>query len=165
MGASDDLELLRTLKARYFRYLDTKRWSEWGELFAPEAIFIRDSTRLAPMVGRDEIVETVRTMLEGVVTVHHGHMPELALQAPDRATGIWSMEDLLITRAGPLTGRVMHGFGHYFEEYRKSDGVWRFVSIRLTRLHATITEQPRFTEYGDAAELSPGASARAEFGD
>ena len=30
-------------------------------------------------------------LLASAVTVHHGHMPEIALLGPDRATGIWAM--------------------------------------------------------------------------
>jgi hypothetical protein len=27
------------------------------------------------------------------------------------------------------------GFGHYHDEFRREDGVWRISSLRLTRLH------------------------------
>ena len=29
---------------------------------------------------------------------------------------------------------VLHGFGHYHEEYRKADGAWRIARLKLTRL-------------------------------
>ena len=34
-------------------------------------------------------------VLQDVVTVHHGHMPEIELTSPTTARGIWAMEDML----------------------------------------------------------------------
>jgi 3-phenylpropionate/cinnamic acid dioxygenase small subunit len=33
LGTLEALEQIKQLKARYFRFVDTKRWQEWGELF------------------------------------------------------------------------------------------------------------------------------------
>jgi hypothetical protein len=69
-----------------------------------------------------------------VITVHHGHMPEIELTSPTTATGIWAMEDHLWWPAGsPITS--LHGYGHYHETYRKSSEGWRIATLTLTRLH------------------------------
>lgn len=36
MGAPDDIEAIRRLKARYFRCLDTKDWAQLEAVFAPD---------------------------------------------------------------------------------------------------------------------------------
>src|ERR1700682_3396195 len=85
-----DIEAIKALKARYFRLMDQKRWGEWADVFAsdahlevPEAAVVVD--------GRAGVVESVSTVLEGVRTVHHGHMPEIEITGPDTATGVWAM--------------------------------------------------------------------------
>ncbi len=157
---TDDLEALHVLKARYFRYLDTKRWREWGELFTPDAVFEIGFHYAEPLVGRDAIVGQISRNLAAVTSIHHGHTPELALIGPDDATGIWAMSDILITRSGPQLGREMHGIGHYYDRYRRVDGAWRIASMRLTRLHVSIDESTRYTDYpggsGPARGTIPG---------
>ena len=84
--------------------------------------------------GRREIVAFVSAALEGVVTVHHGHMPEIEITGSNTARGVWSMEDHL-EYPGEPPHFVIRGRGHYHEEYEKQeDGVWRIKTLRLTRL-------------------------------
>jgi len=68
-----------------------------------------------------------------VVTVHHGHMPEIELTSPTTATGIWSMEDKLRWPKGSVI-REMHGYGHYRETYERTATGWRIKTLKLTRL-------------------------------
>ncbi len=129
-----DLEAIRALKARYFRTLDRKDWTGFGAVFAPDAVL---EVPEADMVveGRDAIVDSVSGALEGTRTVHHGHMPELALTGPDTASGIWAMADYVEWSAGPDGQRVgIQGYGHYVEVYVRHDGQWRIARSRLDRL-------------------------------
>jgi uncharacterized protein (TIGR02246 family) len=126
-----ELEALRLLKARYFRCVDTKAWTEYAELFEP------DVTVALPNDGdgyawsdRETFIANTAQSLEGVVTVHHGHMPELELTSPTTAKGIWAMQDILKYP----DGRRMYGYGHYTESYVKKDGRWRIATLKLTRL-------------------------------
>jgi uncharacterized protein (TIGR02246 family) len=128
--AVDDIEAIKQLKARYFRLMDTKDWDGMRQVFADD-VFV-DTTDAGGRVveGADEFVAGLRKILADVVTVHHGHMPEIALTSPTTATGIWAMEDWL--RWGE--GNDMHGAGHYHEEYEKVDGRWKIKKMTLTRL-------------------------------
>src|SRR5262249_52414912 len=87
--------------------------------------------------GIDVFMDYVRSYLPDVVTVHHGHMPEITITSPTTATGIWSMED----RCTFPGGRDMNGFGHYFEDYEKVGGDWRIKTMKLTRLRVDVTQQ------------------------
>jgi len=79
----------------------------------------------------------VRGFVGDVVTVHHGHMPEIEITSPTTARGIWAMEDMLRWPAGaPM--REMHGYGHYHETYEKVDGRWRIKTIQLSRLRVDV---------------------------
>ena len=86
------------------------------------------------IVGRDAIVPGMEGPLEGTVTVHHGHMPEIMFSGDDEAHGIWAMEDhVRLPEGAPF--RRLHGYGHYYETYvREDDGRWRIRHLRLSRL-------------------------------
>lgn len=132
-------EAIKELKARYFRHLDTKNWQEWREVFTDDVKVRVDLTAskrgeqglAAPTpAGADAFVALMKERLAGYVTVHHGHTPEIALTGPDTATGVWAMADVV---QPSRSDRVMRGYGHYHEEYRKVDGAWRIASLYLKR--------------------------------
>jgi len=130
-----EIEAIKQLKARYFRYMDTKRFQDWANLFTEDAVLDNQHARPQPLVGRAQIAAVVSAGLTGVVTVHHGHMPEIRIISPTQAWGTWAMEDYLVPDdPAARLGHSYHGFGHYYESYRKVDGVWRIAQLRLTRL-------------------------------
>ena len=134
----DDLEAIKQLKARYFRFMDTKDWEGYRTVFAEEAWMRNSPDPEEVFEGRDEIVRKVSEALAEAVTVHHGHMPEITLTGADTATGIWAMYDFV-----EFPQLVLHGWGHYHEEYVKRDGEWQILSSRLTRLRLDITPKAR----------------------
>ncbi len=130
-----DIEAIKQLKARYFRYMDEKRWSDWGQVFTEDALL--DTTQDAPnakVSGREKIVDFVSRAVAPAITVHHGHMPEIEITSATTARGVWSMEDYLEYPGDPEPFRI-RGKGHYHEEYEKGeDGQWRIKTLKLTRL-------------------------------
>jgi hypothetical protein len=134
------VEEIKKLKARYFRFLDTKQWDELRALFVEDATidFTPEMSHLGVEGGQLETVasfiERVATHLTGARIVHHGHMPEIEITSPTSARGIWAMID--IVQYPPFDERRgIVGYGHYEEEYVKVDGGWKLSSLRLTRLH------------------------------
>lgn len=136
---SADLEEVRRLKARYFRYVDTKRWDRLRDLFDDAATF--DGFAFGP-TDPDSFVAGVSAYLDGVESVHQGFMPELRHVRPDLIRGVWSMFDQLVWPPGErgykgfdLPGQWgIRGYGHYEEEYRRTPEGWRISFMRLTRL-------------------------------
>lgn len=128
------IEAIKQLKARYFRFLDTKEWEALQLLFADDAVVDMRGEGGSETRAAEEFVQALQSNLEGMTTVHHGHTPEIVLTSATTATGIWAMEDELWWPDGaPL--RHMHGFGHYHETYQSTDRLWRFTGMTLTRLH------------------------------
>lgn len=134
---------LQELKGSYFRYLDTKQWAAWRELFTDDMVFYNDSgplpeTTEAMTPSGDDFVEMVSETLKDAVTVHQGHMPELRFTDERNAHGIWAMFDWVDSSGSG--GWSMQGFGHYHEHYVKGDdGRWRIKELRLTRLRVDQT--------------------------
>jgi hypothetical protein len=128
------IEEIKQLKARYFRCMDTKDWEGLANVFSPDAVLDHTAAEVGHQVrGARTIAEFIRDAIRDVVTVHHGHMPEIEIVSPTAAQGIWAMEDKLRWPEGaPM--RTMHGYGHYHEEYVRVDGEWKISLNRLTRL-------------------------------
>lgn len=132
------LEEIRSLKARYCRYIDTKQWKRLRSLFAPGAAFEGFSSA-SDGADADDFVHGVSGRLRDAVSVHHCHMPEIVLLDGDRARGVWAMQDHLEWPHPIKFGEAqeVHGFisfGHYEEEYCRIAGTWKFQFVRLTRL-------------------------------
>lgn len=135
---------IHALKARYFRMMDSKDWAGLEATFAPDLLADfraasggYDESQLTH--GAADYVAKIAGILNSIITVHHGHMPEIMLTSPTSATGIWAMEDKLWVQEGSdLPFRFLHGYGHYHEKYvRLADG-WRIQEIRLSRLHLEV---------------------------
>ncbi|MFI6080204.1 nuclear transport factor 2 family protein [Streptomyces sp. NPDC051217] len=131
-----DIEEIKRLKARYFRLVDTKDWQGWREVFTPDAHVEIDSVVRTPTA----LVRDTREWLANATTTHVGHMPEIDIQSPDTATGIWGMADYIVF---PETGGArqgLRGSGHYHERYRKIDGSWLIHYLRLDRLRIDLLD-------------------------
>jgi hypothetical protein len=130
------IEEIKGLKARYFRYVDTKDWAGFEGLFSPDAVFdISDDVPGCIVIGAARIAETASKPLAGVVSVHHGHCPEIEIVTDTTARGIWAMEDTLRWPDEPDAPlRSLHGWGHYLETYERVAGRWYIKTMKLRRL-------------------------------
>lgn len=139
------IEAIRQTKARYFRFMDTKDWGALPSVFAPDAqMDMRGETGddSGLISGAVNIAAFMRASVEHIVTVHHGHTPEIEILSATAARGIWAMEDKLWKEAGSqstLPFTALHGYGHYHETYSKVGDQWLIQSTRLSRLRVDIT--------------------------
>lgn len=135
------IEEIKRLKARYFRFVDTKDWISFAKTFAPDAHFdISDDVPGCVLIGREAITAAASQPLQHVVSVHHGHSPEIIITSDTAATGIWAMEDMLFwSEDSPTPYQTLHGFGHYFETYEKIDAQWYVKSLKLKRLRVSLS--------------------------
>lgn len=117
--------------------MDSKLWDQWGELFTEDATLRVDmAEQEICWEGRQQIVTNNSSILNDIITVHHGHMPEIEMTNDTTAHGIWAMFDYVQFPNG-----ILKGYGHYHEEYIKEDGQWKIKSLKLTRLRADWTAQ------------------------
>ncbi|MFH5824660.1 nuclear transport factor 2 family protein [Georgenia sp. AZ-5] len=141
-----DVEEIKRLKSRYFRYMDTKQWDKFRALFCDDAVVDTSEATtdphgywdggVLPPVTPDVMTSALRERMEGVFTMHHGHNPDIEIHSDVAASGVWAMEDIIRRPAGSELPSF-RGWGHYTEEYRKEDGQWRFAKVKVTRLHVT----------------------------
>ena len=150
-----ETEQIKMLKARYFRFVDTKNWSRLRGLFTDDSVF---KGLWAAAAGPDEFVAAIQRNLDAdTFSAHYGYMPEITRTGDGTARGVWAMQDYLLwpTNSKSYLGisvpgqRGIRGYGHYEEEYRRTPGGWRITSLRLTRLRidAITSEEPPMLDY------------------
>ena len=133
----DDLDQIKQLKARYFRMMDTKNWDGLAAVFTDDVEIDMSNEGGGVTTSVADYMPFLRANIEDVVTVHHGHMPEIEFTSPTTATGIWALEDQLWWPEGsPM--KHLHGYGHYHETYEKVGGEWRIKTMTLTRLRRDV---------------------------
>ncbi len=125
------------LKARYCRYVDTKDWAGFANLFAqnPELRFYDENGGLvAGFDAAEEFVALTKAYLTGTKTIHQVHNAEIDVVSEREVRAIWSMEDYLLFPEGD-DGRLasMRGFGHYHETWKLEAGEWKIAKIELRR--------------------------------
>jgi hypothetical protein len=131
----DDIEAIKQLKARYFRTMDTKDWDAMRQVFCADVVMDSTASGGSVITGADTCISFLQGVIGDVLTVHHGHMPEIELTSPTTAKGIWAMEDML---RWP-DGSELHGYGHYTETYEKIGVRWHIKTLVLTRLRLDMT--------------------------
>lgn len=130
----DDVEAVKIVMARYFRYMDTKQWAELRDIFTDDmSMFAPDDVAdAAVLVGGDRVVRVIERVLGPAVSVHRGFLPEIELVGADDARAIWAMEDVVEYPDAPE--RNFRGSGHYHATYRRTADGWKLASLTLRRL-------------------------------
>jgi hypothetical protein len=137
------IEQVRLGKARYCRYVDTKQWDAFFDLFIPSPdIKIHDvaGELLFAFTSREAFTASARDYLAGAQSIHQVHNDELTQLSDIAISAIWSMEDLILF-PNEADGRPSrhHGYGHYHENWILTADGWRIASLELRRTILEIT--------------------------
>ena len=131
----EDIESIKRLKARYFRCVDERAWSELRTLFTDDCTFHSAGSR--EIEGPDAFIRRVAELIHPGTSVHQGHMPEITLTGATTAEGIWSMTDYVEVDPDRAGRRGLVGHGHYFENYRREARGWVISRWDLRRTRVT----------------------------
>jgi hypothetical protein len=129
------IEEIRTLKARYFRYLDCKLWDDLPAVFTEDLTVMTPDGRIYADSGASYATK-LQQSLTASVSCHQGFTAEIHILDATNARAIWAMQDIIIwSDAHPQFGwKSILGRGHYHETYRVEGGAWRIATLTLTRL-------------------------------
>lgn len=139
------IEEIRSVKARYFRGVDTGDAELVRAILAADCVLDYRGCCTDPATGKD-FLPAMNVVLRGraswsssglsaagIVSAHHGHNCEITLTSDTTAGAIWSMTDrLFMPRGAPFA--TMTGYGFYHETYEKSEGTWRIQTLRIQRI-------------------------------
>jgi SnoaL-like domain len=155
MSDADEIEAIRQLKYRYFRFLDQKRYDDLEELLLPDCTFSYHSgTYTYP--NRDAAVAFLKERMHKpeCLSLHQGHHPEITLVSPTEATGIWYLQDVVFF----LDDRTrLDGNGWYDDRYVKVGGEWKIAHTGYDRSFEITTKLP------DDAEVFNGFAEGGAF--
>lgn len=124
------IEEIKKLKARRDRAVDLKDWDTYTALHAPDHQSVNDG--YAPWT-REDMVRHLREDIGHVTIIHLSHTPDITIESPTKASGIWYLEDQHFWNQGEEE-HWLHGFGFYHERYERRDGRWLFTWRRIQRV-------------------------------
>ena len=126
-----DIEKIKQLKARYLRALDTNDWALFGSTLTENCNAVYSDGRLV-LDGREAIVGFMDKHMSGpkLLSMHHGHTPEIEITGDNTATGIWYLNDVVIDMKSKtqLTGAAI-----YSDEYVREDDGWKICKTGYSR--------------------------------
>jgi SnoaL-like domain len=132
MDTAAELEAIRRLKFAYFRTLDLKQFGELGSLLTDDVTSSYEDGRTV-LEGRAAIVNWLTSVLgdPGIVTMHHGHHPEITFTSDTTASGTWYLQDRVIV---PEHDIEIAGTAFYDDRYRLTPEGWRIAHTGYTRV-------------------------------
>lgn len=128
-----DFEDIRTLKHRYFRAIDTADQALLETLFTDDIeVDYRGGRYRVTLTGKADMVDfLLNAFHSGLVSIHHGHGPEITLIGDDLAEGIWYLGDMMI---GLERGTSGYGSAIYRDVYRREGGQWKIARTEYDRV-------------------------------
>ena len=149
----EDLEAIRSLKARYLRALDERQPDVVLDCFHPEGAQVLYEG-FPPFHTREAFVEVFRQMgcRPGVFDMHHAMNPEIELTGPDAAQGKWSL--FFSTIDAGARNNLQMGV-EYLDEYVRHGGRW-WIKKTATRRKSFFLEH--VAEDGTPSVLALGES-------
>lgn len=130
------VEAIKVLKYRYFRALDCNDWSLFESCLTEDCAASYSDGKLC-LDGREKIVGFMRDNMSGpdFLSMHNGHHPEIQLLDERHATGIWYLEDTIISL---VRKTHLYGSAIYEDTYRCEDGDWKISATGYRRTFEII---------------------------
>lgn len=141
------IELIKQLKHRYFRAIDTADMPLVEDCFVDDASihYIGGSYDIA-MEGRDKILEFIAASFHAdAAAMHTGHHPEITVEG-DRATGKWYLNDVFYDLNYKVCTR---GVAIYEDRYVKTGAGWKIQHSGYERVWEVVEkfgDEVKFTK-------------------
>ena len=145
----EDFELIRQLKYKYCRCIDTANVDELRSLFTEDAgvCYVGGSYRFE-VSGREAICEAIAGAFHSeAIAFHHVNHPEIEMVSPTEARATWYLKDWFLDLRHKI---ITDGSALYKDQYVKRDGRWliKFASYeRIFEIVTPVTERPNITAH------------------
>lgn len=155
----DDIELIRRLKYKYVRLLDTGQIEAMRDLFTADAtaLYVGGTFRFE-IDSRDSILKFfLDAFTFDAISHHQVNHPEIDVLSDTEAEGIWYLTDYYVDLN---TKKATNGAALYRDKYRKeADGVWRISHTGYERIFEIVNQLdtlPNLTAHY-LGKVKPGA--------
>lgn len=137
------IELIKQLKARYFRFMDMGKIEGLMATFSEDAeVDFKSPTYEINHKGYADIREFYEsTFSKRKFGMHTGHHPEITVTG-DTATGLWYLHDIFVSLDD---GVEVEGSALYEDRYIKQGGEWKIVYTGYERLFEKVSMIPEDT--------------------
>lgn len=145
----EDIELIKRLKYRYCRCIDTANLAELKQLFTEDAsvCYVGGSYRFEAQ-GRGKILEALEYAFHAqAIAFHHVNHPEIDVTSPTAATGTWYLKDWFLDLRNKV---ITDGSALYKDTYVKRGGQWliqRATYERIYEIVTPVTDVPNITAH------------------
>lgn len=153
----EDIELIRQLKYKYWRSIDTGDVASLVDLFTPDVrVDYVGGTYRWQTTGRDTLLASIAASFNAnAVACHTGHHPEIEVTSETEASGIWYLTDIWYNLKDKL---LTTGSALYRDKYLKVDGRWRICETTYQRIYEMVEpfeKMPNLTAHHLAAIKPP----------
>ena len=134
----EDLELIRKLKYRYCRCIDTANFDELRGLFVEDAsvCYVGGTYRFEAQ-GRESILDALGYAFHAdAIALHHVNHPEIDFVSDTEATGVWYLKDWFLDLRNKI---ITDGSALYRDTYVKRDGEWLIKRATYERIYEIVT--------------------------
>ena len=133
------IELIKQLKGRYFRGIDTCDIELLKTVFTEDAeAYFKGGDYEFSLHGMAELEAFyIKSFTPKTFGMHHGHHPEITVDG-DTATGIWYLQDVFINLHDNTT---LLGSALYEDRYKKVNGEWRIAYTGYKRLFEQVEQR------------------------
>lgn len=138
----EDIELIKQLKYKYCRAIDTCDLALLESLLTPDAeVDYQGGIYRFHYVGRDNVMQAIREAFNPqLVSSHTVHHPIIEVHDDDTADGHWTLIDWTMSLAFGNT--VVEGSSFYVDNYVKQDGRWLIRKATYSRLFERVHQIP-----------------------
>jgi hypothetical protein len=138
----EDIELIKQLKYKYWRGIDTADIELLRDLFTEDVKvdYVGGSYRWQ-IEGKEQMLTAIAAAFNPrAASIHTGHHPEITVLDDNHARGIWTLTDVFINLADRIrtTGAAL-----YRDEYLKVGGQWRIAVTTYERLYEEVEKFDR----------------------
>lgn len=132
------IELIKQLKARYFRFLDTANFDGLQSVFTADAeVDFQSPSYQINFSGWSELLSFYQnSFTENRFGVHTGHHPEITVDG-EAAVGLWYLQDIFVSKQEKVQ---FEGSALYRDEYIKVNGEWKIKKSQYQRLFEKVTQ-------------------------
>jgi SnoaL-like domain len=124
----EDIEAIKKLKHKTWRYYDTKNAEELLELFTDDIKISTAPPASHELQGKEALAKTLEQDFAVSLASHQGHGPVIDLTSDTTATAYWSIDEWYYYLDRGVEWRAK---GFYIDEYAKIDGEWKVRSLEV----------------------------------
>ena len=154
----EDIELIRRLKYKYWRGIDTCDIAALREVLTEDikVDYVGGSYRWQ-IAGREKVLDSIAGSFNAnAVAVHTGHHPEIDVLSDTTAVGTWYLTDVFINL---VEKKRTSGSALYRDRYIKTTDGWRICESVYERIYEeveTFEQIPHLTAHYLARVKPPG---------